>query len=147
MLKYLWAEIRHDLIPFKTTLCISITGYENQTVGSFGNWISEGSGLGFRLTPEELDLLIEDNDGINCVCIISEFLNDSDFDTLSEVCVEHDCELALFYPKENKPDIDYSNFNYVKYDDTLFIVKQNIDYDTNNLHYELINYESDIWVL
>lgn len=70
MLKYTDSQIVFREVPDKVALAINISNCPNHCIGCHSPELRKN--IGMELTDEELDRLITENDGINCVCFMGE---------------------------------------------------------------------------
>lgn len=70
MLKYTDSQIVFREVPDKVALAINISNCPNHCTGCHSPELRKN--IGMELTDEELDRLITENDGINCVCFMGE---------------------------------------------------------------------------
>jgi anaerobic ribonucleoside-triphosphate reductase activating protein len=70
MLKYTDYKVVFREIPDMVTLAINISNCPNNCSGCHSPYLRKD--IGTELTEEELDRLIKENDGINCVCFMGE---------------------------------------------------------------------------
>lgn len=80
MLKYLYVKEVFAEIPSEITLAISITGCLQRCVGCHSRDLWEDKGT--PLTPQCLELLLKNHQGITCLCL---FGGEHDIDTLTEL--------------------------------------------------------------
>lgn len=68
ILKYLNADVTFAEVPDEISLCINITNCPCRCDGCHSPELSKD--IGEPLTTEVLDILIKDNEGISCVCLM-----------------------------------------------------------------------------
>lgn len=103
MLKYVNTQVGFREVPDKIALLVNISGCKCHCPGCHSKYLWED--IGNPLTIQSLDKLIEDNDGINCVC----FMGGEDFETISELAQfvhsKHDL-LVAWYTGHDLADVD-----------------------------------------
>ena len=82
MIKYYNAMVVFEEIPKEITLAINITNCPCHCEGCHSKFLWEN--IGTELTNEELDKLIEKNDGITCVCFMGGDAEPSGINKLAE---------------------------------------------------------------
>ena len=122
MVKYYNAMVVFEEIPDEITLAINITNCPCHCKGCHSQFLWDD--VGTELTPNELDALIDENDGITCVCFMG---GDREPETITElsryVKGEYGLKTAWYsgFDEINKR-ADADAFNYIKighYDDEL----------------------------
>lgn len=115
MLKYTQYDVVFREIPDRVTLAINISNCPNNCPGCHSPYLRKD--IGKELTEEELDRLIKENDGINCICLMGE---GKDINRLVEV-------FKLI--KEKYPNLETGlytgsdEFNYSVFDGCLDYIK------------------------
>jgi len=103
MLKYVNTQVGFREVPDKIALLVNISGCKCHCPGCHSKYLWED--IGDPLTIQSLDKLIEDNDGINCVC----FMGGEDFEAISELAQfvhsKHDL-LVAWYTGHDLADVD-----------------------------------------
>lgn len=82
MVKYYNAMVVFEEIPDEITLAINITNCPCRCVGCHSKFLWED--VGTELTFEELERLINENDGITCVCFMGGDANVNEINELAE---------------------------------------------------------------
>ena len=122
MLKYVNYDITFQEIPDEITLCINISNCPCHCKGCHSEFLWEDKGI--SLTTEELDRLIEKNDGITTVCFMG---GDSEPQTIQDLA-EYVHEIKLlkvgWYSGRDSyyKNINFNYFDYIKlghYDEEL----------------------------
>lgn len=115
MVKYLNYAVTFEEVPDEITLSINITNCQNRCDGCHSPELR--CDIGVELTKEELDRLIEKNDGITCVCLMGEGNDYTGIQALGDHLKHNHPELkrAIYYGRD-KLDINYGAiFHYVKF--------------------------------
>ena len=114
MIKYRDYAVVFEEMPKYLSLAINITNCQNRCIGCHTPELREN--IGKELTIEELDRLINENSGINCVIFMGE---GNDIDSLlrlsNHVKEKYDNIVTCLY--SGKPNLEQymiDNFNYVK---------------------------------
>jgi anaerobic ribonucleoside-triphosphate reductase activating protein len=102
-------------VPSEISLCINISGCPCRCPGCHSRYLWED--VGEELTGLRLDSLIQENIGISCVVFMGGDLDPKYINYLAKCVKEHypDLKVAWYSGRETvSPDIDLSNFNYIK---------------------------------
>lgn len=116
MIKYYNSMVVFEEIPNEITLAINITNCPCHCKGCHSKFLWED--IGTELTFEELDRLIERNDGITCVCFMG---GDSDPKYVNELA-QHiiktkpdSIKIAWYSGKDSINEyVNLNNFDYIK---------------------------------
>ena len=122
MLKYYNAMVVFEEIPNEIALAINITNCPCHCPGCHSKFLWED--VGTELTSDEIDALIEKNEGITCVCLMGGDKTPELINTLAEYIHEaKGLKTGWYSGKDELSDkIDLKWFNYVKighYDEKL----------------------------
>lgn len=127
MVKYYNAMVVFEEIPDEITLAINITNCPCHCKGCHSKFLWED--VGTELTFEELERLIEENDGITCVCFMGGDANTKEINELAKNLVwekDHkydNLKIAWYSGRDSlSEDINWFFFNYIKlghYDEKL----------------------------
>lgn len=114
MLKYTDYEIVFREIPDRVTLAINISNCPNNCPGCHSPYLRKD--IGTELTDNELDKLISENDGINCVCFMGE---GRDIECLSHLIERlkkhHNIDTALYTGSDDFDETIFGdNLDYLK---------------------------------
>lgn len=113
MIKYLNYAVVFEEMPKHLSLAINITNCQNNCIGCHTPDLRED--IGQELTIEELDRLIEENWGINCVIFMGEGNDVKTLCKLSQhVREKHNIVTCLYSGKPNLEQYMIENFDYVK---------------------------------
>ena len=122
MVKYYNAMVVFEEIPNEITLAINITNCPCHCKGCHSKFLWEDKGI--SLTTEELDLLIDKNDGITTVCFMGGDAEPEIINVLAEYVHEIRHLKVGWYSGRDAyyKNIDFNYFDYVKlghYDEEL----------------------------
>lgn len=114
MIKYKDTYVVFEEIPDKITLAINITNCQNRCVGCHSPELR--CDIGTELTNEEIDKLIKENDGVNCVCLMGE---GNDYERVAEIgsyIIEKypNIETAVYSGREEVDKRYLGCFDYIK---------------------------------
>lgn len=143
MVKYYNAMVVFEEIPDEITLAINITNCPCHCKGCHSEFLWEDKGI--LLTSEELDRLIEKNDGITTVCFMGGDAEPEVINVLAEYVHEVKHLKVGWYSGRDSyyKDINFNYFNYIKlghYDEDL----GGLNKKTTNQHlYKLIHTKLD----
>lgn len=117
MVKYYNAMVVFEEIPDEITLAINITNCPCHCVGCHSKFLWED--VGTELTFEELERLIDKNDGITCVCFMGGDANVNDINNLAEKlvksCKYDNLKIGWYSGRDEiSKDFDILNFDYIK---------------------------------
>jgi len=109
MLKYVDTLVTFSEVPDEISLCINISGCPYRCPGCHSPWLWKDEGT--PLTIGALQKLIQDNDGITCVCFMGG--NPKDVNTLAQHC--NGLKVAYYTGADTlSEELDLKNFDYVK---------------------------------
>lgn len=122
MVKYYNAMVVFEEIPDEITLAINITNCPCHCKGCHSEFLWEDKGI--SLTTEELDRLIEKNDGITTVCFMGGDAEPEVINVLAEYVHEVKHLKVGWYSGKDEyyKNINFNNFDYIKlghYDENL----------------------------
>lgn len=113
MIKYVDAFVVFEEIPDKITLAINISNCQNKCIGCHSPELR--CDIGKELTKKEIDMLISNNYGINCVLFMGE---GSDQKALLDMALyikeRYQLLVAIYSGRDDVEDYFYKIFNYVK---------------------------------
>ena len=116
MIKYISQDtmVVFSEIPDEITLALNISNCQNHCVGCHTPYLREN--IGDRLTEEVLHNLIEQNNGISCICFMGEGNDAQDLKDLTLYIRREfpDLKVALYSGREEVEDELYDIFDYVK---------------------------------
>jgi anaerobic ribonucleoside-triphosphate reductase activating protein len=113
MIKYLNYAVVFEEMPKHLSLAINITNCQNRCVGCHTPELRED--IGQELTTDELDKLIHENEGINCVIFMGEGNDRNELCRLSQYVREKfGITTCLYSGKPNLEQYMIDNFDYVK---------------------------------
>ena len=115
MIKYLDKFVVMEEIPDEVTLALNITNCQNNCVGCHSPELR--ANIGTELTIDEIDRLIEENDGISCIC----FMGEGNDEVMLEILVSHLREkylykykIAIYSGRDEVSDWYWKVFDYIK---------------------------------
>ena len=122
MVKYYNAMVVFEEIPDEITLAINITNCPCHCKGCHSEFLWEDKGI--LLTSEELDLLIDKNDGITTVCFMGGDAEPEVINALAEYVHEvRHLKVGWYSGRDSYyKNIDFNWFDYIKlghYDEDL----------------------------
>ena len=122
MVKYYNAMVVFEEIPDEITLAINITNCPCHCKGCHSEFLWEDKGI--LLTSEELDLLIDKNDGITTVCFMGGDAEPEVINVLAEYVHEIKKLKVGWYSGKDEyyKNINFNHFDYIKlghYDEDL----------------------------
>ena len=113
MIKYTDTMVVFEEMPKHISLAINITNCQNRCVGCHTPELRED--IGQELTTDELDKLIHENEGINCVIFMGEGNDRNELCRLSQYLREKfGITTCLYSGKPNLERYMIENFDYVK---------------------------------
>lgn len=112
MVKYYSTAVVFEEIPDEVTLAIEITNCQGHCEGCHSPWLRED--VGEELTPDVLNKLIDENDGITCVCFMGEGNDIKGIWELAGIVQKRGLRTALYSGKYNiKKELGVV-FDYIK---------------------------------
>lgn len=113
MIKYKDYYIVFEEIPDKVTLAINITNCQNRCVGCHSPELRRD--IGTELTKCEIDRIISENDGINCICFMGEGNDREALKEIADYVIEkHHIDIALYSGRKEVESDLYGLFDFVK---------------------------------
>ena len=113
MIKYTDTQVVFEEIPNEITLAINISNCPHHCKGCHSPYLRDD--VGTELTEEELERLINKNEGITCVAFMGE---GKDLDGLLNLSVmvrcEFDLKTAIYSGSEDLPERFWWDFDYIK---------------------------------
>ena len=114
MLKYVNTMVTFSEVPDEVSLCIEISNCPCHCKNCHSSYLAEDIGEG--LTLDKIYKLIDNNEGITCVCFMGGDSSPKEIDMFAR-CIKdlYDIKVAWYSGKQElSKDINLSNFNYVK---------------------------------
>lgn len=109
MLKYVDTLVTFSEVPDEISLCINISGCPYKCPGCHSPWLWKDDGT--ALTIEALQKLIQENDGITCVCFMGG--NPKEVNILAQYC--NGLKVAYYTGADTiSKELDLKNFDYIK---------------------------------
>ena len=115
MLKYLNYQVTFSEVPNEISLCINITNCPCHCKGCHSSYLAED--IGNNLDLQALTTLIDENNGITCVCIMGGDSNPSEVDNIAQDIKEYYPNLKVAWysgRQELSKDINLENFDFIK---------------------------------
>lgn len=114
MIKYLNTMVVFEEIPDKISLAVNITNCQNKCVGCHSPQLRKD--IGKELTEDEVDRLINTNEGINCFLFMGEGNDKEALLKIAKYIKEKysSLSLAIYSGREAVSDEIYNLFDYVK---------------------------------
>ena len=114
MLKYLNTQVTFSEVPDEITLCINITGCKIGCKNCHSPYLAED--IGEELTLDKIYKLIDNNEGITCICFMGGDSSPKEIDMFARLIKDlYDIKVAWYSGRQElSKDINLSNFNYVK---------------------------------
>lgn len=115
MIKYIPQDtsVVFSEIPDEITLALNISNCQNCCIGCHTPYLREN--IGDELTEEVIHILIEQNNGISCICFMGE---GNDLDSLKDLAKYvhsiSDLKVALYSGREEVENDLYDIFDYIK---------------------------------
>ena len=114
MLKYVNTMVTFSEVPDEISLCIEISNCHCHCKNCHSSYLAED--IGEKLTLDKIYKLIDNNEGITCICFMGGDSSPKEIDMLAR-CIKdlYDIKVAWYSGKQElSKDINLSNFNYVK---------------------------------
>ena len=114
MLKYVNYDITFQEIPDEITLCINISNCPCHCIGCHSSYLAED--IGEKLTLDKIYKLIENNEGITCICFMGGDSSPKEIDMFAR-CIKdlYDIKVAWYSGKQElSKDINLKWFDFVK---------------------------------
>ena len=114
MLKYVNYDITFQEIPDEITLCINISNCPCHCIGCHSSYLAED--IGEKLTLDKIYKLIENNEGITCICFMGGDSSPKEIDMFAR-CIKdlYDIKVAWYSGKQElSKDINLQWFEYIK---------------------------------
>ena len=114
MLKYVNYDITFQEIPDEITLCINISNCPCHFIGCHSSYLAEDIGEG--ITLDKIYKLIDNNEGITCVCFMGGDSSPKEIDMFAR-CIKdlYDIKVAWYSGRQElSKDINPNNFNFIK---------------------------------
>lgn len=112
MAKYAEILIGFQEVPDEISLCINITGCQNNCLECHSLWLKDD--FGKELTEDELQTLINSNNGITCVCFMGQGRDVNQIIDLAKfIKKNYNLKTALYSGDEKMPD-NIEGLDYIK---------------------------------
>lgn len=109
-LKYLGHSIVFQEVPNEISLAINISGCPYKCRGCHSSYLWEYKG---RYVGDDIEALINEHDGITCVCFMGGDQNPQELNELIDYVHLKGLKVCLYTGKDDIPD-DIHNLNYLK---------------------------------
>lgn len=114
MLKYVNTEITFLEVPDEITLCINISNCPCHCIGCHSSYLAED--IGEKLTLDKIYKLIENNEGITCICFMGGDSSPKEINMFAR-CIKdlYDIKVAWYSGRQElSKDINLKWFDFVK---------------------------------
>ena len=114
MLKYVNYDITFQEIPDEITLCINISNCPCHCIGCHSSYLAED--IGEKLTLDKIYKLIENNEGITCICFMGGDSSPKEIDMLTR-CIKdlYDIKVAWYSGRQELSKyINLKCFDFIK---------------------------------
>ena len=114
MLKYLNTQVTFSEVPDEITLCINITGCKIGCKNCHSSYLAEDIGEG--LTLDKIYKLIDNNEGITCVCFMGGDSSPKEIDMFAR-CIKdlYDIKVAWYSGRQElAKEINLKWFDFLK---------------------------------
>lgn len=141
MLKYVNTRVTFSEVPDEISLCIEISNCPCHCFNCHSSYLAEDIGEG--LTLDKIYKLIDNNEGITCICFMGGDSSHKEIDMFAR-CIKdlYNIKIAWYSGRQElSKDIDLKNFDYIKlgpYIEELGPLTKNT---TNQKFYKVINNE------
>ena len=151
MLKYVDTKVTFSEVPDEISLCINISNCHCHCKNCHSSYLAED--IGEKLTLDKIYKLIDNNEGITCICFMGGDSSPKEMDMFAR-CIKdlYDIKVAWYSGRQElSKDIDIRNFDYIKlgpYVEELgpltsktsnqkFYKVENVGYEDGSFGYEL----------
>ena len=114
MLKYVNTEVTFLEVPDEVTLCINISNCPCHCKGCHSSYLAED--IGEKLTLDKIYDLIDNNEGITCICFMGGDSSPKEIDMFAR-CIKdlYDIKVAWYSGKQElSKDINLEFFDFIK---------------------------------
>lgn len=114
MLKYVDTKVTFLEIPDEITLCINISNCPCHCIGCHSSYLAED--IGEKLTLDKIYKLIENNEGITCICFMGGDSSPKEIDMFAR-CIKdlYDIKVAWYSGRQELSKyINLKYFNFIK---------------------------------
>lgn len=115
MLKYVDTLVSFSEVPDEISLCINISKCPCHCIGCHSPYLAED--IGDELNLKSLINLLEENNGITCVCLMGGDSEPKEINNYAQAIQKYDPELKVAWysgKQELSKYIDLKYFNYIK---------------------------------
>lgn len=114
MLKYLNTQVTFSEVPDEITLCINITGCKIGCKNCHSSYLAED--IGEKLTLDKIYKLIDNNEGITCICFMGGDSSPKEIDMFAR-CIKdlYDIKVAWYSGRQElAKEINLKWFDFLK---------------------------------
>ena len=114
MLKYLNTQVTFSEVPDEITLCINISNCPCHCIGCHSSYLAED--IGEKLTLDKIYKLIENNEGITCICFMGGDSSPKEIDMFAR-CIKdlYDIKVAWYSGRQElNKYINLKCFDFIK---------------------------------
>lgn len=112
MLKYVNYDITFQEIPDEITLCINISNCPCHCIGCHSSYLAED--IGEKLTLDKIYKLIENNEGITCICFMGGDSSPKEIDMFAR-CIKDLYDIKVAWYSGRQELSKYVNLKYLDY--------------------------------
>lgn len=139
-LKYLGHSIVFQEVPNEISLAINISGCPYKCKGCHSSYLWKYKG---RYVSDDIEVLINEHDGITCVCFMGGDQNPQELNKLIDYVHSRGLKVCLYTGRDNIPN-DIYNLNYLKighYSEEL----GGLDKPTTNQKFYVVNNDEEYY--
>ena len=114
MIKYVNTMVTFSEVPDEISLCIEISNCQCHCIGCHSSYLAED--IGEKLTLDKIYDLIDNNEGITCICFMAGDSSPKEIDMFAR-CIKdlYDIKVAWYSGKQElSKDINLQWFEYIK---------------------------------
>ena len=114
MLKYVDTKVTFAEVPNEISLCINISNCPCNCKGCHSSYLAED--IGNKLNSNSIKELINNNNGITCICFMGGDSNPLEIDALAHfIKIYFPIKIAWYSGRQElSKDINLDNFNFIK---------------------------------
>lgn len=112
MLKYVNYDITFQEIPDEITLCINISNCPCHCIGCHSSYLAED--IGEKLTLDKIYKLIENNEGITCICFMGGDSSPKEIDMFAR-CIKDLYDIKVAWYSGRQELSKHVNLKYLDY--------------------------------
>ena len=141
MLKYLNTQVTFSEVPDEITLCINITGCKIGCKNCHSSYLAED--IGEKLTLDKIYKLIDNNEGITCICFMGGDSSPKEIDMFAR-CIKdlYDIKVAWYSGRQElAKEINLKWFDFLKLGPYIEELGPLNSKTTNQRFYKVVNDE------